>query len=154
MLSGLPDSIDELLTEEHGSGPWVTGELQVAITPITSTVSPGEVSKSELIAYQHAPFSFTFAIVYSGVVPPTPINMAGHTLQFVVYKVIGTNLIELTTSNGVTISGASNNIVTVEGANTLTAQAGEYRFNVRDQTAGGVVRARGSFKIEAENKAA
>jgi hypothetical protein len=42
----------------------------------------------------------------------------------------------------------------VEGANTLTAQAGEYRFNVRDQTAGGVVRARGSFKIEAENKAA
>jgi hypothetical protein len=145
----LPQAIDAALSAEHGEGPWVTGETTFNLTPVTSTVSDGAVSKSSLVAYQYARFSHTFNLTWAN---GTPINVAGHDLEFVVYKVVGQNLIRLTTGDGITIAGEFNNLVTVVGPKSLTELPGEFRFNLRDLTEESEIRARGSFVIEVENK--
>lgn len=123
----------------------------VTILPLSVTVSAGVVSTNDLTAYQFAGFTFTFAIVDSA---GQPKNLSGKTIKFVAYAIddASTLRFELATPANITITGASNNQVTVVSthANTLTAEV--VRWVMRNMTDDEVI-GHGSLTIEPKKDA-
>lgn len=121
-------------------------EYPITITPITSTVSAGEVSETQCTAYTNADFSFVFTIVDGS---GTAIDLSGKTIDFIVeYNSSTADKFILSTGSegGVAISGGDNNIVTVTGTAALTTEEGSYPYALRNQTDDDIL-ARGTLNI-------
>lgn len=100
----------------------------VVITPVSSTVSTGAVSDSDLIAYQHSDASFAFTITDSA---GAAVDLSGKTCVMVVYK-LDNETIDFETIGSV--GGASNNIVTCAPTATDHADAVVRRYILRNTT--------------------
>jgi hypothetical protein len=126
--------VDSILSTEHGDTAW--GAATVYVTPVTSTVSAGEVSEwTMVIAYQFGPLGpFTIAISLSG----EPLDLSGKTLLMICENTEDvTDIFTLGTATGeLTITGANHSNVIVSDDSTHTQLAGIYRCNLRDVTAG------------------
>lgn len=120
-------------------------EYPITITPVTSTVSAGEVSETECTAYTDADFSFVFTIVDDS---GSAVDLSGKTIDFICeYPDKTDKFIRSTgTEGGVAVSGTDNNIVTVTGAATLTDEEGSYLYAMRNQTDDDIL-ARGTLNI-------
>lgn len=153
----------KVATIETAANGWATGQeptsatgyimlpilgTNVTVTPLSSTVSAGDVSNNNVTAFQFADFSFIFTIVDSD---GNAVPLAGKTLSFIIYT-LGTQTVLFTldtTSGDITISGDDDNQVTVVGTDTNTGTAGTFRYVMRNDTDDDVI-ARGAFDITQE----
>ncbi|HZZ28480.1 MAG TPA: hypothetical protein VFE46_10805 [Pirellulales bacterium] len=116
----------------------------VTVNPVSVTVSAGQVSESPITAYQYAAFGpYQFAIVDS---TGSPKNLSGHSITFVAETSQAQFLWEITSCP---ISGAGNNVVTVNEGATHTGTAGKFRYVLRDLTENSVL-ARGPLAIPSD----
>ncbi len=133
---------------ERGDAAWITGDLTV--TPLSSTVSAGQVSDTKITCYQYQAFGpYVLTITDSD---DAAVDLSASDLVFRVYRQgkPGTVLWSLTSTAGeITVAGASNNQVTLEDDDTHTESAGQYRWVLWDST-NDLVRGRGVLMIEAE----
>lgn len=117
----------------------------VTVTPLSVTVSAGEVSGSDLVAYQFCAFSFLLTITDDN---GAAVSLAGKNVAFVLTK-LETPTVEvwrLTNGSGLTIVGASNNQLSVVGTDTRTQDAGTFLWFAKNTTDDTPL-ARGSFTI-------
>lgn len=101
---------------------------------ITVTVSAGEVSSSELTAYQFAGFSYVFTVTDDD---GNAIDLSGKSLAFVAFEPGDSTDVKWTLTSGggeIGVSGANNNIVTVSGTDACTQTAGRVGFILRNTT--------------------
>lgn len=122
---------------DHGDSAWITGGAgAVVITPVSSTVSVGEVVSSDFTAYQNSDSSPMWSI---GDSTSTPVNLTGKSLSFTAW-LPGTDddptvVFTLTSGDGdISVSGTYSNQVTVEITTTETAEANTLRYALRNTT--------------------
>lgn len=122
----------------------------VSVTPISVTVSSGQVSDSNITVYQGAAFGpFVFTITDDN---GDAVDLGSSALKLSVYAPEDTSsaLWSITSGEGkLTVGGASNNQVTASDDDTNTGTAGVYRYVLWDTTTD-AVRARGVLTIEEE----
>lgn len=109
------------------------GDVNVTVTPLAVTVSAGEVSGVDLVAYQYCGFSFLLTITDDN---GDPIDLSGKTVSLVIHDLESptAEVFELTTGAGLTVVGASHNQVSVAADSTHTQSAGVFRWFMRDIT--------------------
>jgi len=100
------------------------------VTPLSSTVSAGAVSDSNLTVYQHAALGvYVWTITDSD---GDAVSLAGDTIKLQVYDP-SDPATQLWSVTG-TVGGDSNNQVTIDEDDTNTATAGAYRYVMRNTT--------------------
>lgn len=106
------------------NAPSGTSSTTITVTPITSTVSAGEVVSDDFVCYQNASQTFTFAIVDGD---GDPVDLSAKTVRFTASLPSDYNTPLVTHDNstvgGVAISGTSHNTVVLSlgGADTEVA---------------------------------
>src|SRR5690606_17790501 len=125
--------LDELTEESDGlrftakaleEGPSDT----VVVTPVSSTVSTGEVVSDPITAYQHRAFSFAFGIVDGN---GDPINLDGKTVTFKAYRINDKQVVFELSGAEVVVSG---NQVTVSSSDTNTEIADTFGYILSNET--------------------
>lgn len=122
--------------------------ISITVTPLAVTVSAGEVSGQDLVAYQYCGFSFLLTITDNN---DAPIDLSGKTIKFVVHDLDSPTdeIFELSTGSGVTVTGASHNQLSIVSDSTHTQTAGTFAWFLKDATAASnaVPLGAGSFSI-------
>lgn len=145
------DSLEAV--RDRGDAAWTGGSAAITFTPVTSTVSTGEVVSTHLIAYQASAPSYVFTIVDSD---GNAVNLSGKTVRFIAFQPGSTTssiFSRETGGSGITVSGAGNNEVTVTltTSNTADPESLEYiLWNTTDS----LVLGAGRFEIRSVPKAA
>lgn len=103
----------------------------------------GEVSDTDLIAYQYRAFSYKFTVTDGD--DGSAVSFSGATIKFTVYEPKTESVLFQLTSTAGQITVASN-VVTVTGTGANTATAGGYRYVLGNATADTVI-ARGRLNI-------
>jgi len=105
-----------------------------SVTPLAVTVSAGAVTENKLTAYQRTALGpYVWTIVDSS---SNPVSLAGKTVRFNVSE-IGTAtpaFVYSSTGSEITISGSSNNVVTLSADDTNTGRAGLYQYALLNYT--------------------
>ena len=124
------------------------GGANVTITPLSSTVSAGAVSDTDLTAYTETTPSYAFTVTDDA---GDAVDLSSETLDFNVFNRRDNSILFTVSSPTITISGASSNIATVPLTEVHTAEAneGNYDFNLRGETSN-LIYARGTIKIRFE----
>jgi hypothetical protein len=116
----------------------------VIITPLSSTVSAGVVSDSNILAYQFAAFAgYTWVIVDS---EGEPVDLSGKSIVLQAYDPNDVAT-QLWTETG-SVGGDDNNQVTINGDDSNTGEAGAFRYVMRNTTDDSVI-AKGVLTIVA-----
>lgn len=120
----------------------------LTINPVGVTVSSGQVSSNDLIAYQKAAYTFTFSLHDD---KGQPIDLTGKSLSFIVFDPSTvTAIYTLTTGGGnITVDPVNTNQVTVQSTNVNTQTIGINKWVLRDTTDVTVL-ATGTIKVIAE----
>lgn len=104
------------------------------ITPVTSTVSVGEVVSDNFTVYQYAALSATFTIVDANGVA---VDVSGKTIKLKIYW-LNTDAVRHTLDDSeIVVGGDSSNTVTVTGTDQYTQVAGTFGYvlwNTTDDT--------------------
>lgn len=122
----------------------ISASAVVSITPLTATVSAGEVSSNDLVAYQYAGSTYVIAITDS---TGAAVSLSGKTVKFCMYRVSAPTTAVYTITG--TVGGTSSNQVTVilSGA-THTASSDLYQWRLWNTTDDKVI-ATGSLDVKA-----
>jgi hypothetical protein len=120
------------------------GNSVIVVSPLSSTVSAGVVSESNLLAYQFAAFAgYTWVIVDS---EGEPVDLLGKAIKFQAYDPNDVAT-QLWTETG-SVGGDDNNQVTINGDDSNTGEAGAFRYVMRNTTDDSVI-AKGVLTIVA-----
>ncbi len=142
---GRPYTSGDVWTGEEQYLPWtgtavLTGAnagQQITVETILAgggtTLTSGEITKSELSAYQFAGFSFIFPPLLDAAGDPRDIS--GHSLSAIFFRE-GSNISAFTIGAGLTVVGIDNNEVMLADDGTHTGTPGLFSFIIRDATAG------------------
>lgn len=150
--ASLPEMIDnnQFTAEALANAP-SGGGGSVVVTPITSTVSTGEVVSDDIVAYQGEARAFLFVIADAD---KQPVDLSGKTLRFVAHDRRDPPLPKFAVEHAaITISGDNHNQVRVpfDADQTADLYDGFYSlWSLSDN----LVLARGALKIEPARKEA
>jgi hypothetical protein len=111
------------------------GNSVIVVSPLSSTVSAGVVSESNLLAYQFAAFTgYTWVIVDSN---GDPVDLEDKDILFQVYDPADTT-VQLWSSEGI-VGGDDNNQVSIDDDDTNTGDSGGFRYTMRNTTDDSVI---------------
>ncbi len=103
--------------------------ITVTVTPAATVLSTGQVSGDAIIGYQHAAQTIVFTVVDE---LGTAIDLSGKTVVFAAF-LPATPTINSMVVDGV-VSGASNNIVTIDVTSDDTENHGSFRYRLWNTT--------------------
>jgi len=134
----MADAVCDEALSGHTTAGTVGAKLNAypySVTPLGVTVSAGAVSEHKLTAYQNQSLGpFVFTVVDSS---SNPVSLAGKTVRFDVAEIGKTGSPDWSyssTGSQITISGSSNNIVTLSATDTYTGTAGLFAYRLRNHT--------------------
>jgi hypothetical protein len=118
--------------QAHGDSNWVgDGGGGGGVVPVYVQIGTGEVLWNEIKAYQFSAFGpFTFQL-YDSQKPPEPVDVSGNSITFICYDKDGTHLWQI---EDCLVLGTYSNLVKVEQDDTNTADAGNFKYVLRDTT--------------------
>jgi hypothetical protein len=125
----IDEVIDDLQT--HGDAYWLSAAVSANITPVYTQIGTGEVLWNEIKAYQFESFGPYAFHVYDSQKPPQPVTLTGHSITLVCFDQDGTFRWQI---EDCTVMGTYSNIVSVEADDANTAEAGNFKYVLRDQT--------------------
>lgn len=117
------------------------------IIPVSSTTPTGVVTSSPITVYQNSAQSVPITVTDAA---GNAVNLSGKTLKFNVYDETDPQSIKFsysTTASSITISGASNNVATVQFSATDTAGFGSFKY-ILWNTTNNVVLANAALQIK------
>jgi hypothetical protein len=134
------NNITQLLgdLQTHGDAYWLSAAVSANITPVYTQIGTGEVLWNEIKAYQFESFGPYAFHVYDSQKPPQPVTLTGHSITLVCFDQDGTFRWQI---EDCTVMGTYSNIVSVEADDANTAEAGNFKYVLRDQTSDKVLAA-------------